>query len=353
MTPVGLSAPATCAALRAGVARMLAFEGWIDGGPPPSVDVMAGRVPLEWLSGGPEAEWPGHERWNLKPPRPHLQIAPGPERLRELAIPAAAEAWAAAGAPRGRIGLYLGLAEDDEATPIADALAQALEVDFELVRRDRLGRAAGLAAVHRAVRHLRDGRIDVALCGAVDSNLRRAPLERAAAAGTLRIDDSALGIIPGEAAAFAVLEPAGGPRALAHVLGSGVAEEQTAGTEEPNQGVGLTDALRRARAGVRGLEARPLIVCDLNGERYRTLEWGLASIRALGDLHAEPGGPASGDLWHPADCIGDPGAGSGMLSLVWAVTALHRGYARSQRALLWGASDGPLRAAVVLGVEED
>jgi 3-oxoacyl-[acyl-carrier-protein] synthase-1 len=332
---------------------MLAFEGWVDAGPPPSVDVMAGRVPLEWLAGGPAAEWPGHERWNLKPPKPHLQIAPGPERLVELAAPAAAEAWAEARSPRGRIGLYLGLAEDDEATPIADALAETLGASFELVRRDRLGRAAALAAVHRAARHLRDGRIDVALCGAVDSRLRRAPLEGAAAAGTLRVDDSAIGVIPGEAAAFAVLGPAGEGDALAVVLGSGVAEEKTAGTDEPNQGVGLTEALRKARAGVRGLEARPLIVCDLNGERYRTLEWGLASVRALGDLHAEPGGPASGDLWHPADCIGDPGAASGALSLVWAVTALRKGYARSHRALLWGASDGPLRAALVLGIGED
>lgn len=353
VTPVGLSAPATCAALRAGIPRMLEFEGWEDGAPDPETGVLAGRVPLEWLRGTAEEEWPGHERWNLRPPRPHMLIPPDASRLVDLAVPAAAEAWAQAGAPGGRVGLYLGLDEEDDARPIADAIADALGVSFEIARRDRLGRASALAALHRAARHLGEGRVDAAVVGGVDSRLRRAVLERMVEAGTLKLPANPVGTIPGEGAAFLVLEPAGTSRALATVIGSGVAEEETAGTDRSSQAVGLTQALRRARERVKGLESRPLIVCDLRGERYGTLEWGLASVRALGDLHSTPEGPASADLWHAADCTGDTGAASGALSVVWAVTALRKGYARSEFALVWGASDGPLRAAAVLTTREN
>jgi 3-oxoacyl-[acyl-carrier-protein] synthase-1 len=354
VTPVGLSAPATCAALRAGIGRLLPFEGWDDSGAVPDDGVVAGRAPLEWLRGDAEQEWPGHARWNLKLPRPQVLIAPDAARLADLALPAAEEAWARAGAPRGRLGLYLGVAEEDEPRALAGAIREALGVSFATERADRLGRAAGLAALHRAARHLREDRVDVALVGAVDSRLRRDVLERMKEAGTLRDPDHPAGVIPGEAAVFLVLEPSDrAGRPLGTLLGSAIAEEPTAATGEPNQGRGLTQAIRGARAAAGDLAKRPCIVCDLNGERYRTLEWGLVSVRALGDLHSEPGGPESAQLWHPADSIGDSGAGSGGVAVAWATTALREGHARASRALVWGASDGPLRAAAILGIAEE
>lgn len=354
LTPVGLSAEATCAAVRAGISRMLALEGWDDGGTDPPEGLIAGRVPFEWLEGGPRTEWPGHERWNLRPPRPHLLVANGGRRLIDLALPAAEEAWRQASPGGGRAGLYLGLDEADRGGPIAEAIGAVLGVAFDPVREDRLGRAAGLAALHRAARHLREDRVDVALVGAVDSRIRRDVVEALAARGVVRTEDAPHGIIPGEAAAFLVLardDPE--RRALGWLAGSGVSEEPTAGTDDPNQGVGLTRALRRARQAAPPLASQPFIVCDLNGERYRAMEWGLVRVRAVDDLRYLPAGPGAGDLWHPADCIGDPGAASGGLSVVCALTAMRKGYARADRALVWGASDGPLRAAAVLARERE
>jgi 3-oxoacyl-[acyl-carrier-protein] synthase-1 len=349
VTPVGLSAPATCAALRAGIPRMLEFEGWTDDGLDPNPAFVGGRVPTERLLGTIEEKWPGHERWNLKISKPHVLIEPDLARLLTLAPPAAEEAWDAAGRPPGRAGIYLGIDEGDPATAIADAVGDRLGKTFDVVRADKFGRAAGLSALHRAARHLADGRVDVALVGGVDSQLRRAAIARQIERGVLRHDKNPSGVIPGEAAAFVVLMPAGEAHSLARLAGSAVAEEPTAGSDSPNQGEGLTLAVRKARERAGALEAWPRVVCDLNGDRYRALEWSLACVRALGDL---PAGPASGPEWLPAEWLGDAGAASGIVGVVWAVTAMRGGHARTDRALVWGASDGPLRAAVILSRED-
>jgi 3-oxoacyl-[acyl-carrier-protein] synthase I len=357
VTPVGLSVDATCAALRAGVARMPQFEGWNDDDEQPDPPFPAGRVPLEWMNRTAEEEWPGHERWNLKPPRPHLLIVPDARRLVELAVPAVEEAWAwsgrAGGDTRG-VGCYLGLAEGDDGAPIVEAVGQALRVRFEVTREDRLGRAAGLAALHRAARHLREGRVAVALVGAVDSRLRRAAIEQMTNAGVLNTEENPTGVIPGEAAAFLVLEARGsGRRTRLRLAASGVAEEPTAGTDEPCRGEGLTKAIRRTLADAAPPEFRPLVVNDLNGDRYRTLEWGLANVRALGTLRHPQGAPADFEMWHPADRVGDCGAASGGVNVVWALTALRKRYAHTDRALVCGASDGALRAAALLAIERE
>jgi len=358
VTPVGLSVEASCAALRAGITRFTpVFGKYIDDEKGNPVPASGGRVPLEWFHGGPvEDEYPGHEAWKLPmPPPSHAFVTPGAQRLVELAIPAASEAWTAARladrAPRA-IGLYLGVDDAENGRNVIDALTKHLGVTFAVERVDALGRAAALAAMHRAARHLREGRIDVALVGGIDSWVRAEAIERLVDTGRLRDDDHPQGIIPGEAAAFVVLEatPPTGVRPLAWLAGSGVAEEPTAGTEEASEGVGITQALRKALAGT-GIEAFPRVVCDLNGDRYRAMEWGYGLVRVLGGLQPADGGPASNEAWHPADCIGDTGAASGLVNLSWAVTAMRKGYGRSREGLVWGASDGVLRAATVLTLD--
>ncbi len=360
MTPVGLSVAASCSAFRAGITRITPVFGKMltdDENQP--VPATGGRVPLEWFTGGPiEDEYPGHEAWKLPiPPPSHAFVTPGPARLLELAGPAAAEAWKQARAddqaPR-TVGLYLGLDEHDEARALADGLGDALRVSFVLQRADRLGRAAGLAALHRAVRHMVEGRVEVALVGGVDSLVRPEAIDRLAAEGRLKSEDHPQGVAPGEAAAFLVLEAAPRSKALAWITGTGVAEEPTAGTEDANEGVGLTRALRTARAAAGANEPSnfPRLVCDLNGDRYRAMEWAYALIRALPDLkqdkRSDPWGPEETERWHPAEYTGDTGAASGVTNAVWAVTAMRAGYAHTRDALIWGASDGPLRAAAFL-----
>ena len=353
VTPVGLSAAASCAALRAGINRLGPVASYqVDDERGDPVPLTGGRVPTEWFRGGPESEeWPGHERFEAPVPPPrHLLIPDGPHRLEELAAHAAVEAWDSTGhgsPPVAHYGLFLGLDDHDEKEPVVDAVTAAIGWRPQVIDVVTLGRASALAALHRAALALAGGHISGAIVGGVDSLIRGATVDRLIEDGRMKDDEHPQGILPGEAAAFLVLErqPA---RTVAMLIGSGIGEEPTAGTDRPNQGVGLTAAVRMAREAAPAMPFRPLVVCDLNGDRYRAMEWGLTVVRALGDLRRPNGGPDVDEVWHPADCIGDCGAASGTLDAVWAIEAMRKGYANSDRALIWGASDGRLRAAVIL-----
>jgi len=358
VTPVGLSAPASAAALRAGISRMGSLQSGEEHGPEGAVPPRTGgRVPLEWFDGGPRIEeWPGHERFEVPlPPPEHLLIEDGTERLVRLAVPAVVESWkqAVGDAPPPRDwGLFLGLDTEEEpqtGARLIEALTAALggfrPALTEVVAE---GRAAGLAALHKAATAIAGGQIAGALVGGVDSLVRPTTYKRLEDAGIVKGPSNEHGIISGEAAAFLVLDKLSRTGYCVAVLdGTGTADEPTAGTQKPNCGEGLTAALRRARAAA-PLPYAPLMICDLNGDRYRALEWGLAFPRALGDLKWRQDLPTSGEFWHPADCIGDVGAASGMVCCVWAAEALRRGYALTERVLVWGASEGGLRSAAIL-----
>lgn len=357
LSPVGLSAPTTAAALRAGVARLKELETFqVDSEHFAKKAVVGGRVPTEWFDGGPkESTWPGHERFGVEPPpEPELLVADDSTRLVELAVPAAREAFAASGLDRNRpsrVGLYLGLGEGEPSPPVVDALRRGLDARLTPVLPFPEGRAAGLLAAEAALRDLAEGKVDAALVGGVSSEIRGPVLERLDAAGTLRTALRPEGIIPGEAAAFAVLETAAGAarrdaRPLARISAAVVGTEPTAGTKETNRAEGLTRVFHELVRAAPDLGPPALVVSDLNGDRYRAMEWSFALMRALTVLESDI------DLRHPADCVGDVGAASGILNLVWAVTAFAKGYAPGTQAIVWGASDGAARAALALAAPE-
>jgi 3-oxoacyl-[acyl-carrier-protein] synthase-1 len=360
VSPVGLSAPTTAAALRAGIARLgPLMSTLVDAEAGTVAPAVCGRAPLEWLAGGPATEeWPGYERFGQElPPPDHLVVEDGPQRLARLAAPAAVEAWRRAGLPASHhaaaFGLFVGFGEretaEDQAVVIG-AIRQACDGWTPRAQKGfALGRASALHALHHACREIRAGRLTGALVGGVDSLIRPSVYATLEAADAIKNDENPQGILPGEGAAFLVLDASAKPnRACACLAGIGVAEEPTSRTGKPNQAEGLSAALRAARNGTAGLAAHPLSICDLNGDRYRAIEWGFARARALSDLGFADGGPGTGETWHPADCLGDTGAGSCAICVVWAVESMRLGYALTPEVLVWGASDGPLRAAGIL-----
>ncbi len=368
VTPVGLSAPASAAALRAGIARLGEIGSTKVPGPSgTSVPALGGRVPLEWFDGGPKVEeWPGHERFGMdEPPAEHLLIEDGTARIARLAAHAAAECWlrsGRSGAPgegtsNEKWGLFLGLGENEDAAAdreVVRSVRRALG-DFEPAIADvkREGRASFLLAAQRAFTALDSGSIDGAFVGGVDSLIRPSAFSRLSASGALRDPSSnPQGVLPGESAAFLLLERRGRDAApLARLAAAAAAVEPTAGTDTPNRGAGLSAAVRAARKAA-PLESMPLVVCDLNGDRLRAIEWAMVQTRVLGDLAWRDDLHTSGETWHPADCIGDTGAGCGGVDCIVAVEALARGYALTDRVLVWGASDGPLRAAALFSRAE-
>ena len=78
------------------------------------------------------------------------------------------------------------------------------------------------------------------------------------------------------------------------------------------------------------------------------MEWGLAKTRVLAGLPDRPDIPGSGEFWHPADCTGDTGAASGILDCIWGMDAIQKGYGGGHQVLVWGASEGPLRAGAII-----
>ena len=357
VTPVGLSAPATCAALRAGIARMGPIESFLV---PDQVDdpvpVTGGRVPLEWLNGGPiHEDWPGHDRFKApQPAAAHLLVEDGAQRVASMAATAVAEAWASLDLP-GRVpadyGLFLGLDEREDAEAIAAAVRAALGWESPIpCDVSAAGRASFLAATQRACAAITAGALAGAIVVGADSWLRRERLEILARQEMLKDDDHPLGIIPGEGAGALILCSTS-PRALGWIQGCSITDEATAGTERPNQAVGLSRALRAARAASPPLDHRPIVVCDLNGDRYRALEWALADTRSLGDLRWGGDGQAGETLWHPADSMGDIGAASGAVNVVVATQAIQDRHF-GECALVWGASEGTLRGAIIICARE-
>ncbi len=339
ITPVGLSTAASCAALRAGIARLQELPaGVVDPATNEEKPICGGLVPIAGLADEPESS----------------RVA----RLAQYALAEALHSCLGNKPPKGEIGLYLGLDDQEDAAPVLAACRDLLpQAQAQPVTE---GRCAGLLALHAALRALQQGQIAAAVVGGVDSLIRPTVLLQLQEKEMLQSPTNPRGIVPGEGAGFLVLETAEeaerrGVLPQAQLLAAALADEPTAGTEEVNQAMGLTTALRQAitEAGglqalrqaiteAGGLQAPPLVICDLNGDRYRALEWAFAAMRTIGHLQGEV------PLFHPADCLGDAGAASGLINLMWASEALAKGYARAERALIWGASENCKRAAAIL-----
>lgn len=352
VTPVGLSGPATFAALYAGIARLGALGSYdVAGEGVNSAPLVGGRVPLELLSSLPEGElsdYPGHRAYDLEQPPPLATLVDdGPDRLATMLRLAIEEAAAAADWTSGEpvsVCLALDPADDDEASRaalraaciagLADrglALAQ-----LEHVARGRPSALLACAEAHKLLALRPGARVIVA---GVGSLIRPRDAARLDAFGNLRSADKPLGIFPGECAAALALGSAGRGELALHPV---AVEQEAAVPGAPTDARALSDALRAALERAGGAAPRPLVVCDLNGDRYRGLEWGLALARALGAVHED------GDVWHPAEAIGDAGAGLGALVLAWAAHALKAGETEASRALCWAASDDGARAACTI-----
>ncbi|MBL8975905.1 MAG: hypothetical protein JNK56_35205 [Myxococcales bacterium] len=213
------------------------------------------------------------------------------------------------------------------------------------------GHAGALAAVEQAIRGLAERaqpEDPVFLILGLDSHHHPDTLLWLETERRLAREGVPGGFSPGEGAGGLVLTTAAVraswklPR-LAVVRGAGVAHEPLSRMSETGSfGVGMHQAVARATSGLSlPDEAVDAVYCDINGERYRSEEWGLFAMRgfrALGSLNYTA----------PCDCWGDVGAAFGPLALVLAAQAFVRGHAPGPRALIMAGSDGGLRGAVVL-----
>lgn len=288
----------------------------------------------------------------------HIDVR-GTDRLEALLLPAIDEAlsieapshdprrWALALAlPAAKPGLAEGAGKEllsRLTRRCRDVLASAATFDG--------GHAGGLLALQAAHTKLARGELDACVVAAADSWIEPEALEHLEAndqlhgAGPL---NNAWGFIPGEAGAALLLMRADVAHAaklpvLATVLGVGTAHEpKRIKTKTVCIGEGLSLAFGGALASLPQGAKVSDIYCDLNGEPYRSDEFGFTALRTK--QHFE----SVSDFVAPADCWGDVGAAGSLLHVVLACAATSKGYAKGLLAFAWASAESGERAAALL-----
>jgi 3-oxoacyl-[acyl-carrier-protein] synthase I len=151
------------------------------------------------------------------------------------------------------------------------------------------------------------------------------------------------GFMAGEGAAAVLVGSADGGNQL-YFMGLGFANEPAGiDSERPVRGDGLARAIRHAVSDA-GCEIHDIDfrITDLSGEQYYFKEAALAMSRILRVRKEEL------DIWHPAECIGESGAVNGIATIVVALAACRKGYAPGPSILCHAAADSGERTASVL-----
>lgn len=322
VSSVGLSAPAACAAIRAGVAnptetRFVDATGeW----------VMAHQVPL-----------------------PHPWI--GRTRLMRMATMVIEECLA--GIPRcdwTRIPLLLCVAEQERPGRLEgldDVLFKEIqqELSAEFAASSAIlahGRISAGVALNHARRLLSSTAAPYVLVVATDSLLSWPTLRVYDAGDRLLTPANSNGFLPGEGAGAVLVGRPSGNAALS-CLGIGFATEAAhVDSEQPLRGSGLAEALAAALSDA-GLEMHDMDfrITDLAGESYYFKEATLALARLLRRRKEEF------DIWHPAEFIGETGAVAGIAVLCVAEAAGRKKYAAGPNILAHMANDAGQRVGIV------
>lgn len=336
-TPVGLTAAQSCAAVRAGISAIGELDHLVENAEFDEMPLTGGAVR------GVTEGYLGLGRWT------------------RLATAALNDLVAGAGLSEPELaaaGLYLALPPPTRGgvdTRIAELLglriaqwlrAAGIEARTQVFAE---GHAAAARAFQQGLADLKRGAVERAIVCGVDSLIEPATLRFFLEKRRLKTGDRIDGFVPGEAAACLLLERAEpavarGARTLAIVEAAGTAAEPvTVWADEPSAATGLSDAAQAAleQLADRGRDTR-LVICDMNGETYRSREFGNTAARVLSII------PIAWNVWHPADSIGDTGAAAFAVSACLGAQALAKGYAKSNRVLVLGSSDDGLRGAVSL-----
>ena len=213
--------------------------------------------------------------------------------------------------------------KEEAAALVARMLAASGLVIAEKIQHVLFGGHTGFVdALQLASGFVRSGQLDRCIVGAVDSNLDPEFLVAAAVAGLLKTPLNPVGFVPGEAAAFALLERATDEHRARSPLASFACGPVIPGkfsrfSDKPPDGDVLAHAIRQLIENGGHNRDFALVIGDLNGDEYRARNWGNALIR-LGNLREIGNLP----MCIPALSFGELGAASGAVGLCLAVRAM-------------------------------
>jgi len=248
------------------------------------------------------------------------------------------------GLPEGRPGLPA-----DIDVLVSSALSGVFGFAPSNIHIPTRGHAAGLMAIQLATQMVSSGETDFCVAAGVDSYHDIATLKWLDLKGRLMSSENRNGFPPSEAAGACLLarpstaERFGLPILALVSAASTCVEPHSIRSTDVCLGIGLSTALKAVSSILHPPhEAITATYCDLNGERYRNEELLYALLRvqeSFVDAH---------DYQSPADCWGDVGAASGPLFVCLATASRSRGYSKGLYSLLWAGSNSGHRCAILL-----
>lgn len=324
VTSVGLTAPATCAALRAKLTNPSETR-FIDSG---GEWIMAHQVTLE-------QPWRGMTKL----------VKMAAMVIEEALDGIARKEW-------HRIHLLLCVAEPERPGRLAGLDDQLfLDIQTELgaqfssqsaiVAHGRVGVAVAMAQA-RAL--LGQGTFSQVLIVATDSLVSWPTLSHYEREDRLLTASNSNGFMPGEGAGALLVGADGGAAGELLCTGIGFAREAAhLNSGEPLRADGLSQAIKIALSDA-GLEMHHMDfrITDLSGEQYYFKEAALALSRTLRHRKEEF------DLWHPAECTGEQGAVAGAAVIAMADAACRKAFTKGPNILAHMANDAGQRAALSL-----
>jgi hypothetical protein len=209
------------------------------------------------------------------------------------------------------------------------------------------GHTGFVRAIQEAASMLLAGHFDRCLVGGIDSCIEARFLIAAATKRVLKTSMNPVGFVPGEAAAFILLERAGDTcrkgEAAGFLMGASfVLNGLDRLSDDPPDGVALARAIHEALpASHSSREALTAVVSDLNGDDHRARDWGhaLTRLRAKHRLADVP-------VWIPALAFGEIGAASAPVGLCLGIVAQQRGWIPRGPIVAWFSADKGSRAAL-------
>jgi len=324
VTGVGLSAPASCAAIRSAIDNFQETRFRDDNGE----WLMASQVPLArpWRGDTKLVKMAAHAVRecldgcdDLAPADTVLLLClPDPERLDR------------------------GITDDSELLgQLQEDLGRRFHGQSQVIAR---GHVSVAVAVKKARRLLTEEGIRHVIIAATDSLLVATTLADYEEKRRVLTSANSDGFIPGEAASAVVLElmrDPSRPQLVCHGVGFGV-ERAPIDSEEPLRGDGLTEAIKGALFDAGWNESMlQFKIIDVSGAQYHFKEAALAFSRIDRTKRVEF------DVWHPADCVGEVGAAIGPIMIGVLKAAFEKGYAKGSHVLMHMGDDDGKRAALV------
>ncbi|NMO16612.1 hypothetical protein HPC49_21600 [Pyxidicoccus fallax] len=332
-TPVGLSAESAAAAVRARISRIAEHPVLMDGSGKPLT--CASDSLLEFAVQG-SARLAAMAASSLQEVLEKIQW----EAPLETVVP-----------------VYLALPELRPGFKAGDAEAVLNAIQkIELRGKARLdvevlceGHAGALRALELAMNRMSGHMCDLCIVGGVDSYLDAETLEWLEEGRKVARQGTRDGFIPGEAAGMIALTTRTSRSrlrlpSLATLRSVATAHEaRPMNSDEGALGEALSNVIARVTRGLATpAESLDNIYCDINGERYRSDEWGFVLLRQPRVFRDASAYTSAVRSW------GDVGAATAALNCVLAVQAWQRAYARGPRALVAGSSISGLRGSAIL-----